>query len=226
MVKLQPDRIALFGYAHVPWMKKHQSMIDAATLPGLVERHQQAEAAARFLVASGYERIGIDHFALPQDALAAAARDGTLQRNFQGYTVDPADALIGLGASSIGRLPQGYVQNETAMAEYQRRVKSDQLAIVRGLELSDDDRLRAFVIERLMCRMDFSLSAVMQVFGHTAAEMEGIAQEIVAQDRDGFVEATADGFLVTERGRAFLRTIAARFDAYLDLSAGRHSLAV
>ena len=226
VVALQPDRIALFGYAHVPWMKKHQSMIDAASLPGLVERHRQAEVAARFLVNAGYEQIGIDHFALPVDTLALAAREGRVQRNFQGYTVDPADVLIGLGASSIGRLPLGYVQNEPSMAEYQRRVLNDGLATARGLELSDDDRLRAAVIERLMCRMNFSYSAVAQEFGDAAAVLDGIVAEIIAQDHDGFVRASDDGFVVTQRGRPFLRTIAARFDAYLVPEAGRHSLAV
>ncbi|NJL73018.1 MAG: radical SAM protein, partial [Candidatus Competibacteraceae bacterium] len=136
VVRMRPDRIALFGYAHVPWMKKHQSMIDDAALAGVVDRHRHAELAADYLVTEGYERVGIDHFALPHDSMAQAARDGTLVRNFQGYTVDQADALIGLGASSIGRLPQGYVQNVPAIAGYQRRVLEGDLAVERGIALT------------------------------------------------------------------------------------------
>ena len=111
VASLHPERVALFGYAHVPWMKKHQGMIDEKTLPDATERYRQCEAATEVLVAQGYERVGFDHFALPHDKLAIASRTGALRRNFQGYTVDPHDALIGLGASAIGRLPQGYVQN-------------------------------------------------------------------------------------------------------------------
>ncbi len=148
-------RIALFGYAHVPWMKRHQSMIPTADLPDVLERYAQAETAAELLEQAGYQRAGIDHFALPEDSLAIAAREGRLQRNFQGYTVDPADALLGLGASSIGKLPQGYVQNEPAIAKYQRATHEHGLATVRGIAFNQDDMIRAEVIERLMCDLTF-----------------------------------------------------------------------
>ncbi len=110
----------------------------------------------------------IDHFAKPDDALAKAARGGVLNRNFQGYTVDPADALIGLGASSIGKLPQGYVQNEPAIAPYARAVKSGQLAAVRGIELSRDDQMRAEAIERLMCDLSFRAEPLRRRYGALA----------------------------------------------------------
>jgi oxygen-independent coproporphyrinogen-3 oxidase len=111
VLRLRPERLALFGYAHVPWMKAHQQLIHEAALPGPAERLDQSEAAADRLIGEGYVRIGLDHFALPQDALALAAREGRLHRNFQGYTADAAPTLLGLGASAIGSLPQGYVQN-------------------------------------------------------------------------------------------------------------------
>jgi oxygen-independent coproporphyrinogen-3 oxidase len=226
VARLEPDRVALFGYAHVPWMKRHQSMIDAAALPGVLERHAQAETAARQLEEAGYLRIGIDHFARADDELAAAAREGRLQRNFQGYTVDPADALIGLGASAIGRLPQGHVQNEPAIAAYARATLNGGLAAVRGVALSPEDQVRAEVIERLMCDLAFSSRQMRGRFGADADAVIAEAEEIVATDVDGFVVGTDDGFRITSAGRPFLRTVAARFDAYLPGRPNGHSLAV
>jgi oxygen-independent coproporphyrinogen-3 oxidase len=207
-------------------MKRHQTMIDEATLPNVVERHAHAELAAAFLVAEGYHRIGIDHFALPHDELAVAAAQGRLARNFQGYTVDDADALIGLGASSIGRLPQGFVQNATAIADYGRRVQDGGLAVVRGVAMSEDDIIRAHVIERLMCDLAFHRRSITERFGIAAAGVIDDALRVAAEDTDGLVREIEDGFEITERGRPFARAIAARFDAYLPRSEARHSLAV
>ena len=228
VVTLRPDRIALFGYAHVPWMKRHQSMIDETVLPDVIARYEQAERAAEFLVSHGYERVGIDHFALPTDSLAKAARDGTLKRNFQGYTVDPSDALIGLGASSIGALPQGYVQNQTATARYIWAAENGTVATEKGIALSDDDRLRRGVIEKLMCDLTFSRDqlASLAEWNETCTDIADIARAIVAEDSNGFVAETEDGFRITELGRPFLRTVAARFDAYLPANKARHSVAV
>ncbi len=139
----RPDRLALFGYAHVPWVKRHQAMILETDLPGVVDRHAHAVAAGTQILAAGYEAIGIDHFALATDSLAIAQREGRLRRNFQGYTDDPADVLIGLGASAISALPEGYVQNEPAIARYERVIESGHLAAIRGCALSEDDRRRA-----------------------------------------------------------------------------------
>ena len=226
VLRLAPDRVALFGYAHVPWMKSHQSMIKEADLPGVIERYGQAESAAGFLVQAGFERIGVDHFARPTDALAAAAREHRVKRNFQGYTVDPADALIGLGASAIGRLPQGYVQNASAILEYQRRTIGQGLATERGVEFSEDDRVRGEIIERLMCDLVFASAQLHGVRKEIAREILDCARETIDFDKDGFVAPTPDGFRVTEIGRPFVRTIAARFDAYLASARGRHSIAV
>lgn len=226
VVRMRPDRVALFGYAHVPWMKRHQSMIVEADLPGVVDRHAHAELAAEFLVAHGYVRIGIDHFALPHDDLAVAAAEGRLKRNFQGYTVDEADALIGLGASSIGRLPHGYVQNAPATADYQRRVSAGELAVTRGLALSQDDVIRAHVIERLMCDLRFSPREIIGRFGDHALPVVADAANLAREGADGLVRALDDGFAITDRGRPFARAIAARFDAYLARGQARHSAAV
>src|SRR5690606_11836974 len=141
-LSLAPDRLALFGYAHVPWLKTHQRMIDEAALPGVIERFAQSTAAAAQIRAAGYDAIGIDHFALPADSLAQSARHPRLHRNFQGYTTDAAPALIGFGASAIGSLPQGYVQNHVPTGEYKREVGEHGLAAVRGVALTAEDRMR------------------------------------------------------------------------------------
>ncbi len=225
-VSLRPDRLALFGYAHVPWMKKHQRMIDEAALPGVAERLSQSLAAARRIAAAGYEAIGIDHFALPADRLAIAAGAGALRRNFQGYTTDTAPALLGFGASAIGGLPQGIVQNVVATGEYIKSVRETGLAVARGLAFTDEDRLRGWVIERLMCDFAVPLGELRRRFGSEADPVVAEMQRVVRHDGDGLVRLVPDRFEITERGRPFARSIAANFDAYLDNGAGRHSLAV
>ncbi|WP_313476341.1 oxygen-independent coproporphyrinogen III oxidase [Agrobacterium pusense] len=226
IVSLAPDRIALFGYAHVPWMKKHQSLIPEHALPDVAERYRQMTVAGEMLRQAGYSQIGIDHFARPTDTLSQAAEAGALRRNFQGYTTDTADALIGLGASSIGRLPQGYVQNMVATGEYQRMVGEGGLAAVKGIELSQDDHLRSHVIERLMCDFSIDLSDLQHRFGKVSHSVRDQAQQFAAGDRDGLVRLDADIFAVTEVGRPFVRNIAAIFDTYLGNGRGRHSVAV
>src|SRR5262249_27792827 len=150
-VGLAPQRIALFGYAHVPWLKPHQRLLPAAELPDATARWAQAEAAAGHLQALGYLWIGLDHFALPGDGMAKAAEAGLLRRNFQGYTTDGAETLLGFGASSIGALPQGYVQNAADSRTWAEGVAAGRLPIARGVALTEEDRLRRYVIERLMC---------------------------------------------------------------------------
>jgi oxygen-independent coproporphyrinogen-3 oxidase len=155
---LGPDRIALFGYAHVPWFKAHQRLIDSSSLPGASERLAQSAGASETLHRAGYIPVGLDHFALPHDPLAVAAKNSTLRRNFQGYTTDQAPILIGLGASAIGQMPQGYVQNAPDVAGYSRAINSGRFATVRGLALSNEDRVRAAIIERLMCEFTVDLA--------------------------------------------------------------------
>src|SRR5262249_51695804 len=151
---------ALFGYAHVPWLKTHQRLIDEASRPGASARLEQARVAGEALCAEGYMAIGLDHFAWPDDRLAEAARTGSLRRNFQGYTTDDADALIGLGASAISRLPQGFLQNAPDIAGYSRAVEAGRLATIKGFALSGDDRVRGAIIERLMCDLAVDLDRV------------------------------------------------------------------
>jgi oxygen-independent coproporphyrinogen III oxidase len=226
VVDLRPDRVALFGYAHVPWIKKHQTMIEDSTLPDNQQRFAQANAAADVLRAAGYVNIGFDHFALPHDNMAKAAADGTLQRNFQGYTVDHHDALIGLGASAIGRLPQGYVQNVVATGDYQRRALSGEGAVARGLALTDEDRLRGHAIERLLCDFELDFVALRQKFGAAAEPVICEAVTLAMEDTKGLVTMRPGALVVTNAGRPFVRTVAAAFDAYLPADTARYSKAV
>lgn len=222
VIKLEPDRIALFGYAHLPSRAKHQSMIDESTLPDSVERFAQSRRAQRLLTEAGYVTIGLDHFARPGDKLAS----GEIKRNFQGYTTDKADALIGVGASSISQLPTGYFQNAVPRQDYERRVADTGLATVKGILLTDEDKMRASVIERLMCDFEFSRSSLQNVFGQRAQTVIEEAEQLLASDQEGLVEKTPDGFRVTPRGQPFVRAIAACFDAYLESGNVRFSAGV
>ncbi|MCY0095872.1 oxygen-independent coproporphyrinogen III oxidase [Hoeflea ulvae] len=226
VLTLAPDRIALFGYAHVPWMKANQKMIDEAALPDITERFAQMNRAASALTSAGYTAIGIDHFALPGDSLAVAAASGAMRRNFQGYTSDTADALIGMGASSIGQLPQGYVQNQPSTGEYQRQVKQGRLPVVRGFELSTDDRIRARIIELLMCDFAFSFATIRHEFGGDAEAVLDEAEYLASCDTDGMIEFNGGLFQVTAKGQPFVRSVASAFDSYFGAGAARHSLAV
>ena len=218
-----PMRIALFGYAHVPWFKKRQRLIDEARLPGSIERLSQLEAARQVFLSFGYEEIGFDHFAAPDDSLAIAARAGDLHRNFQGYTVDDAEALIGIGASAIGRLPQGYIQNDPGTASYSRAVLGGGFATVRGIALSPDDRLRAGIIERIMCDLSVDLAGAGSEAG---CGFETALTSLRPLADQGLLEIADRTVRITERGRPYLRLVAAAFDAYLPTSKSAHSRAV
>ena len=222
---LAPDRIALFGYAHVPWFKKHQTMIDKGTLPGPAERLAQAQMAAAIIADAGYTAVGLDHFARPGDSLALAVRTGRLRRNFQGYTDDGCDTLIGLGPSSVSKLPAGYAQNITATGLYEKLVSDGKLATARGIALTDEDRARAWVIERLMCDFAFSRSELGALFGDIGRRIAGEADRHT-HTVEGLLERDGDVFVVTDENRALVRTVAARFDPYLANGQARHSAAV
>ncbi len=226
VIGLQPDRVALFGYAHVPWLKKHQTMIRDADLPDGLARFRQAALAAQMMREGGYETIGIDHFAKPGDTLALAARNGTLHRNFQGYTADTCKTLIGLGASSIGSFEGGYVQNIVPTAQYAEAVANGGLAGSRGYELTRDDRIRGWMITRLMCDFAIDLEALETRFGADAAPYVREARLIAAQESDGLCAVDGTHFIVPPAARAFTRIVAARFDAYLNASQVRYSKAV
>ncbi|MDT9599903.1 oxygen-independent coproporphyrinogen III oxidase [Sphingosinicella rhizophila] len=224
-LRLEPDRFAVFGYAHVPSFKRHQRRIDAAALPGTAERLAQSRAIAEALIAAGYVQVGLDHFAKPGDSLAEAAGAGRLHRNFQGYTTDAAEALIGLGASAIGRLPGGYVQNAVLISEYEKRVAAGQLPITRGRAISSEDRLRGRIIERIMCDYEVDVGALCASPGLNPRMLldEAKLEELL---RDGIIERSGTRLKVKAEARPLVRSVAAAFDAYLAGSEERHARAV
>jgi oxygen-independent coproporphyrinogen-3 oxidase len=225
-VDMRPDRFALFGYAHVPWMAKKQRLISEEALPGAGERLEQASLAARALEKAGYQTIGLDHFALPGDPLAVAARAGHLRRNFQGYTTDAARTLLGVGATSIGRTPKGYIQNISETGAWARAVQAGILPVAKGHELRGEDEMRGRVIEALMCFGVADLGAITAEFhAHAdwcAAEFEDLRKLAV----DGVL--TIDGQMIRlgEDKRSLVRVAASVFDQYFSTSRVRHSIAV
>jgi oxygen-independent coproporphyrinogen-3 oxidase len=226
IAELAPDRIAIFGYAHVPWMKPNQKLIDETALAGAWERWRQAEAATQTLEASGYRAIGLDHFALDDDALARVEKKGRLRRNFQGYTDDQARLLIGFGASAISDLGQGYAQNQADVRAYMNAVTDGALATVKGVALDAEDRLRRAVIERLMCDFEVDLGELARSYGTTPACFAADKAALHSLVADGLVEVAGDHVGVVEAGRPLVRVVAAAFDAYLGRGTARHSVAV
>jgi oxygen-independent coproporphyrinogen-3 oxidase len=224
-VSLQPQRLAYFGYAHVPWLKPHQRLIEEKLLPDALLRMKQAQAGRETLLDAGYVAIGLDHFARPDDALAEVARAGRLRRNFQGYTTDQAHALIGLGASAIGRLAQGFVQNAPDVAGYARAVSSGSLATVRGIALSPEDRLRSHIIERIMCDFAVDLNEL-RANDMSGSDFDAEFKAITPLAAEGLVHLDGKRIVLTETGRPFVRIVASAFDAYRAISATRHSAAV
>ncbi|MAL80316.1 MAG: oxygen-independent coproporphyrinogen III oxidase [Sneathiella sp.] len=223
---LGPDRMALFGYAHVPWMKSHMKMIREEELPDSDARYRQAQQATERLLDLGYRQIGLDHFARDDDAMVVALDAGRLKRNFQGYTVDDAAALIGIGASAIGRLPQGYIQNAVSVRSYAELVLAGRLPIARGIAMTEDDRLRAQVIERLMCDFEVDLQAIARSFERA---IDYFAPEIAALapfTEEGLLHFDGNRLKVLPEGRLLVRTICAVFDSYLAGGTAQHSKAV
>ncbi|HET9067553.1 MAG TPA: oxygen-independent coproporphyrinogen III oxidase [Amaricoccus sp.] len=219
VLTLAPDRVAIFGYAHVPWASKRQRLIDETALPGDGARVRLAGLAAEAFEAAGYRRIGIDHFARPGDGLERAAVAGRLRRNFQGYTDDDCPTLIGLGASSISRFPQGYVHNAAATHDWQRRIAAGELGGARGHVLDAADRVRARAIEMLLCDFRLDFSALGPEGETLRAEAAGVAErfgDLVALD--------AAGLSIRPEGVALARIVASAFDGYL-AAGGRFSRA-
>jgi len=224
LLSLAPDRVALYGYAHVPWMAKRQAMIPTEALPSPEERLALFDTARRLFMWDGYDEIGIDHFARPTDSMAKAARTGHLRRNFQGYTDDTCDVLIGLGASAISKFPQGFAQNASGTAAYQKAVRAGELATGRGHAFKGEDRLRGRLIEMLMCDFRIDTGQIVKEFGMTQAAVE--AYYAPALDAFGsMVRKTDEAFEVIKEGRPLTRMIARAFDEY-EMRAEGHSSAI
>ncbi|MBN8187077.1 oxygen-independent coproporphyrinogen III oxidase [Salipiger thiooxidans] len=224
LLSFAPDRVALYGYAHVPWMAKRQQMIPSDALPTPEERLDLFDTARRLFVWDGYAEIGIDHFAAPDDGLAIAQKTGKLRRNFQGYTDDTSEVLIGLGASSISKFPQGYAQNAPATGAYTAAIRERRFATSRGHAFRGEDRLRARMIEMLMCDFRIDKAELVRDFGADASVLAEMFRR-TSQSFEGLVQITEDGLFLPSEVRPLTRMVARCFDAY-DLSKAGHSSAI
>lgn len=222
-IALGPDRFAVFAYAHVPWMKPHQKLIDAAALPDAPMRAQMAALVAERLAAAGYVRVGLDHYARPADTLARAMGDGTLRRNFQGYVADGSPWVIGVGASAISSLPGGFSQNVVDVAQYMAMLGAGHFATARGIAVDAEDRLRGEIIGSLMCSYEADVADVCRRRGVAPESFLGSLAGLGVLQRDGLVELDRGRVTVTDRGRPLVRSVCAAFDRYYTGAEGRHS---
>ncbi|WP_439636420.1 oxygen-independent coproporphyrinogen III oxidase [Oceanicaulis sp.] len=218
---LNPDRLAVFGYAHVPHMKSHQRLIKDEDLPAAKARLKQADAMEAALAACGYSLIGIDHYARPDDPMTRALETGTLRRNFQGYTTDKAETLIALGASAIGQTPQGYMQNKADVRSWMLDVQAGRLPVGKGVMVSREDAMRAVIIEQVMTYLSVDPEAVAACYGLPAPRAD-----LEALTRSGVVTIESGRVIVNPAYRPLARLVAAAFDGYLASSAARHSVSV
>ncbi|MCL4123194.1 UNVERIFIED_CONTAM: hypothetical protein GTU68_034510 [Idotea baltica] len=219
---LSPDRIALYGYAHVPWMAKRQKLIPDDTLPSGQNRRELFDVMAAKLESAQYTPIGIDHFAKANDTMQLATKAGKLRRNFQGYTTDNLETLIGLGASAISKYPNGFAQNASKSADYADAISHGRLATYRGIETTSRDRMIARLIEMIMCdfRADFT-----ELEQNYTCEMTILAKPILQLQRDfgRYIKFSVDGFEIIQHQRALARIIARRFDIYSNDAENRFS---
>ena len=215
--KLGADRVAVFGYAHVPHMVARQAMIPEDALPGAAARFAMASLAHARLTAAGYAAIGFDHFALPHDSMARAVRESTLRRNFQGFTDDPSDVLIGLGATAISGFPALLAQNEKHNGRYRALSAQGRLSASHGIARSPQDHVRGEIIEALLCRGQARLSPDL------VAEVEGRLAPFIAR---GLARLEGDTLVIDAGGLPYARVIAAMFDTYRAATQRRFSSAI
>ncbi len=224
LLALSPDRVALYGYAHVPWMAKRQQMIPSDALPTPQERLDLFETARRLFLWDGYAEIGIDHFAAQSDGLTVAQKAGKLRRNFQGYTDDPADVLIGVGASSISKFPQGYAQNAPATGAHTAAIRAGQFSVAKGHVFTAEDKLRSRMIEALMCDFRIDSAEMQSRFSVSADKVKHLFNR-AQQEFPGVLDLSSGVLSVPVAARPLTRMIARSFDAY-DMDKAGHSSAI
>jgi len=216
VIALQPDRLSLFNYAHLPERFMPQRRIDSGQLPSAAAKLAMLQGSIEQLASAGYRYIGMDHFALPDDELASAQEDGSLQRNFQGYTTHGHCDLIGLGVSSISQIGDLYCQNTTDLAAYQGSLNNRQLATQRGLGCNHDDRIRRAVIQQLICHFQLEFADIEQRFAMSFRSYFAATWPALQQmHRDGLIELRESGIEVLPAGRLLVRSLCMAFDRYL-----------
>jgi oxygen-independent coproporphyrinogen-3 oxidase len=221
IIALDPDRLAVFNYAHLPDLIKHQRVLKDDWLPGPEAKLALLKQAIESLTAAGYRYIGMDHFAKPEDELSLALASGSLYRNFQGYSTHAGINVLSFGMSSISQLSNLYAQNEKELKHYYAAIDAGRLPIMRGIELTSEDVLRRDVITEIMCNFVLTKATINQRYGidfdtHFA---EALA-EMTSFTDDGLVELYDDRLVITEAGRLLIRNIAMNFDAYLMAKTG------
>ncbi len=228
VLSLRPDRLAVFSYAHVPWIKPSQKIFEKqANLPSTEEKLKMLAIAVARLTEAGMVYIGMDHFARADDELAVAQRQGTLQRNFQGYSTHAGASIYGFGMSSISQTADSYRQNRKELPDYCADLGAGKLPLERGLILTEEDRLRRQVIMRIMCDRRANYADLSRRLGidfrkKFAREIESLAD----LEADGLLRRDADGFVITGVGALLIRIVAMRFDAYLEAGPRRFSRTV
>ncbi len=227
VLALNPDRLALFSYAHVPWIKPAQKILEQSALPQAEEKLRIFIESLEYLTTRGYDHIGMDHFARVDDELARAARAGTMQRNFQGYSTSVAPSIAGFGVSAISQTPASYRQNHKQLDDYYEAVNHDRLPIERGLVLSREDRMRADLIQRIMCNFALDTGEFARRWGISFdATFSDAWTRLGELETDGLVHRSSDRLDVTELGRLLIRNIAEVFDAYANPAPNRHARAI
>ncbi|MDG9927076.1 MULTISPECIES: oxygen-independent coproporphyrinogen III oxidase [Pseudomonas] len=217
VIAMQPDRLSVFNYAHLPERFMPQRRINTNELPAPVDKLAMLQGSIEQLTAAGYRYIGMDHFALPDDELAMAQEDGTLQRNFQGYTTHGHCDLIGLGVSAISQVGDLYSQNSSDLANYQQSLGNGQLATQRGLLCNDDDRIRRAVIQALICQFQLSFRDIEERFAIDFRNyFSAIWPQLQQLARDGLIDLTEQGIDVRPAGRLLVRSLCMLFDHYLE----------
>ena len=225
LLSLSPDRVALYGYAHVPWVAKRQQLIPTDALPSPQERLELYNTARTLFLWDQYAEIGIDHFATQSDGLTTAQNLGQLKRNFQGYTDDQSEVLIGVGASSISRFPQGYAQNASATSVHTKAIREGSFSIARGHAFQGEDKLRARLIEALMCDFRINSNEIVADFDISLNALHQMFTTVAKAFPDA-MQVLPDGLYIPEHARPLTRMIARGFDAYDDASTAKHSSAI
>lgn len=216
VIDMAPDRLAVFGYAHVPWMKKHQKLIQESDIPSFGTRLEMQVLMLDRLQQAGYVYIGMDHFAKPGDELVKAQQEKTLHRNFQGYTTHKDCDIYAFGASAISQTDEVYAQNFKRLFDYESRVNAGHLPVERGLRITRDDKIRRDAISKIMCDLSLAREPFAAQWGIEFGQyFDSALQGLKALEQDGLVRTSAERIEVTEIGRFFLRNIAMCFDAYL-----------
>ncbi len=220
---LNPSRIALFAYAHVQWMKKHMRLINEEDLPDSQTRIEMYQVASDRLKEAGFAPIGLDHFAKVNDSMFKALKSKKLKRNFQGYSTDKGTSIIGFGASAIGYLPLGYVQNTLDFEEYKKNILNEILPIKKGIKISEDDKLRKKIIDEIMCFLEVDLNKISRDFNLPENYFFDEINALKELERDGLIKIKNNKIKINPQARQIVRVVSSFFDKFFKHDNKKHS---